>query len=258
MPYVRSKSYSSWFGCNYIVYETLVYIVQCCQGSQLDINSLWLSNVIHWNRNVDILIKFLCHWLHRKLSSWQLSLQPVMKISSKWWHSHVSICRHRSVLPDSTKPLPQPMLTNHQLFHRKCSRHLCLIWIWILLISDHTSNSHGPVSQSLKYNKSHTYRKPDFGHHYVCRRPNTTDVCGCLTIMQWTAKCISIIYIYLNDISINVWKCENDDGLSARLWYFKCDSNGDTTVCSKAAVSSCTLYPCLTEVTPSYIFLQYP
>ena len=26
------------------------------------------------------------HWLHRKLSFWQLSVQPVMKISSKWRH----------------------------------------------------------------------------------------------------------------------------------------------------------------------------
>ena len=26
------------------------------------------------------------HWLHWKLSFWQLSVQPVMKISSKWWH----------------------------------------------------------------------------------------------------------------------------------------------------------------------------
>ena len=26
------------------------------------------------------------HWRHWKLSFWQLSVQPVMKISSKWWH----------------------------------------------------------------------------------------------------------------------------------------------------------------------------
>ena len=32
----------------------------------------------------------LHHWLHRKLSKWQLSVQPVMKLSSKWWHFRFS------------------------------------------------------------------------------------------------------------------------------------------------------------------------
>ena len=30
------------------------------------------------------------HWLHWKLSFWQLPVQPVMKISSKWWHFRFS------------------------------------------------------------------------------------------------------------------------------------------------------------------------
>ena len=30
------------------------------------------------------------HWLHRKLSIWQLLVQPVMKISSKWQHFRFS------------------------------------------------------------------------------------------------------------------------------------------------------------------------
>ena len=41
------------------------------------------------------------HWLHCKLSFWQLSVQPVMKISSKWGHFRFSVglikinlCRH--------------------------------------------------------------------------------------------------------------------------------------------------------------------
>ena len=33
------------------------------------------------------------HWLHRKLSFWQFSVQPVMKISSKWRHFRFSV-RH--------------------------------------------------------------------------------------------------------------------------------------------------------------------
>ena len=30
--------------------------------------------------------RHFCHWLYLKLSFWQLSVQPVMKISSKWQH----------------------------------------------------------------------------------------------------------------------------------------------------------------------------
>ena len=33
------------------------------------------------------------HWLHWKLSFWQLSVQPVMKISSKWRHFRFSVYR---------------------------------------------------------------------------------------------------------------------------------------------------------------------
>ena len=53
------------------------------------------------------------HWLHWKLSKWQLPVQPVMKISSKWRHFCFSVCcpitsawmqnmkqhRHRGVSP---------------------------------------------------------------------------------------------------------------------------------------------------------------
>ena len=34
------------------------------------------------------------HWLHCKLSKRQLTVQLVMKISSKWWHFHFSINIH--------------------------------------------------------------------------------------------------------------------------------------------------------------------
>ena len=44
--------------------------------TETEILSFW------WNFN---------HWLHRKLSFWQLSVQPVMKISSKWRHFCFSV-----------------------------------------------------------------------------------------------------------------------------------------------------------------------
>ena len=33
-------------------------------------------------------------WLHWKLSNWQLPVQPVIKISSKWRHFRFSVCNH--------------------------------------------------------------------------------------------------------------------------------------------------------------------
>ena len=34
----------------------------------------------------------LRHWLHRKLSPWQLLVYPVTKFSSKWWHRRFGVC----------------------------------------------------------------------------------------------------------------------------------------------------------------------
>ena len=52
------------------------YYIQCkrCYITETEM-SFW------WN---------IHHWLHRKLSKWQLSVQPVMKISSKWLHFRFS------------------------------------------------------------------------------------------------------------------------------------------------------------------------
>ena len=49
----------------------------------------WRRLQEHWTENVVILTKFH-HWLHRKLSKWQLSVQPEMRISSKWRHFRFS------------------------------------------------------------------------------------------------------------------------------------------------------------------------
>ena len=57
-------------------------------------------------------------------------------------YSDVDLGQH-SLLPDGTKPFPEPMLIYHQWslvaiiwgqFHRKCSRYLPLTWVWKLLI----------------------------------------------------------------------------------------------------------------------------
>ena len=52
-------------------------------------------------------------------------------------------CSGNGLLPDGTKPLPEPMLTNHQWslvafnwghFHGKCLRNLSLIPVWKVVI----------------------------------------------------------------------------------------------------------------------------
>ena len=44
---------------------------EICIGTEMEMLSFW------WNFH---------HWLHWKLSKWQLPVQSMMKISSKWWH----------------------------------------------------------------------------------------------------------------------------------------------------------------------------
>ena len=54
-----------------MTYDRVMVIVPNHTDTETEMLSFW------WNFN---------HWLHRKLSFWQLSVQPVIKISSKWRH----------------------------------------------------------------------------------------------------------------------------------------------------------------------------
>ena len=52
------------------------------------------------------------HWLHWKLSKWQLPVQPVIKISSKWRHFRFSDCtvlrQNIGVFALKTHPITRP------------------------------------------------------------------------------------------------------------------------------------------------------
>ena len=60
----------------------------------------WVYNILlyiynqHWRENFFIWWNFH-YWLHWKLSKWQLSMQPVMKMSSKW---HLFQCMIEEIL----------------------------------------------------------------------------------------------------------------------------------------------------------------
>ena len=70
----------------------------------------------------------------------------------KW----VNIGSGNGLMLDGTKPLPEPMLTDHQWgiygihlgqFHKKCWRYRSLIWENLkILIQDYSRISEGPVS----------------------------------------------------------------------------------------------------------------
>ena len=58
------------------------------------LTNVWLISEVSWQLNTETKMSSFWrnfnHWLHWKLSFWQLPVQPVMKISSKWRHSRFS------------------------------------------------------------------------------------------------------------------------------------------------------------------------
>ena len=75
------------------------------------------------------------HWLHWKLPKWQLLVQPVMKVLSKWWHFCFNVC-----CLISARPLHETMLI------------YCLIIHWTL-----RNQLQGNLNQNTKihFNKMH-------------------------------------------------------------------------------------------------------
>ena len=70
---------------NYPAYGALFYMVHISLKDERGIYIIYTEtekSSFWWNVH---------HWLHWKLSKWQLPVQPVMKISSKWRHFCFSI-----------------------------------------------------------------------------------------------------------------------------------------------------------------------
>ena len=80
-----------------------------------------------------------------QLQTYQYSFNPLRPSDAIWWQEvWVNIGSGNGLVPNGTKPLPKPMLTNHQWcavahswgqFHWKWSRYLSLIHVcvWKLL-----------------------------------------------------------------------------------------------------------------------------
>ena len=80
--------------------------------------------------------------------------------------SLVNLGSSNGLLPDGTKPLPEPMLTNHQCgvvaftwgqFHRKCSVYSSLVWVRKLLIYDHSCRGQWVQILIVAYSASFHY-----------------------------------------------------------------------------------------------------
>ena len=81
------------------------------------------------------------HWLHRKLSFWQLSVQPVMKISSKWRHFRFSVViKTRATLIVRIKAAIIHMYTRSPLVTVTCVCLFVLTCQWALV--PHVDGAH--------------------------------------------------------------------------------------------------------------------
>ena len=77
------------------------------------------QNTTHWNYMSSFWRNFH-HWLHWKLSFWQLSVQPVIKISSKWRHFRFS----------EGTTLPYRSITWHLMAWRRKEPGHRQSWFW--------------------------------------------------------------------------------------------------------------------------------
>ena len=129
---------------------------------------------------------------------WFNSLWPSDPI---WWQIWVNTGSSNGLLPNSTKPLPEPMLTNHQWglvtftlqqLHKKYASYLSLKWVWNLQDFSHISK--GPMSSvifspgprfnikmtSYQYRKSHggdkTILRPSYLHNGISYTGKTTSL----------------------------------------------------------------------------------
>ena len=91
------------------------------------------------------------HWLHWKLSFWQLSVQPAMKISSKWRHFRFSVAQIgfwqavHNMKATELDPLGQNHSTKFMLFNFERKK-------FILLLFNHYISIHSWKQISLSVN----------------------------------------------------------------------------------------------------------
>ena len=94
----------------YIMYEGILGLHVNTLYTETEMSSFW------WNFH---------HWLHWKLSKWQLPVQPVMKISSKWRHFRFSV---RQELPRCQICLDDKLGLHADILRTERCHSRCQIW----------------------------------------------------------------------------------------------------------------------------------
>ena len=85
-------------------------------------------------------------WLHWKLSKWQLSVQPVMKISSKWWRLRFSLWAEKKYY--CTFHSHQAIYVHDRTVHRR-QTHCFFCYEWVCLLKGTIPNDlTAPASQA--------------------------------------------------------------------------------------------------------------
>ena len=106
----------------------------------------------------------------------------------------VNIGSGNGLLPDSTKPLPEPMLTDHQQspvtfifgqFHKRCLNHQSLKCVWKLRLKFH---SNFPGANELTFGITMLYAIACHVELCVLRTPNHTF--HILTLLSASCLCI--------------------------------------------------------------------
>ena len=138
---------------NYLQFAKLLYFVS---NTETKMSSFW--------RNFN-------HWLHWKLSFWQLPVQPVTKISSKWRHFRFSEC-HWNLFPSAQLTISQHWFRQWLGAEQATSHYLNQWWPSLLTYIDGIDGSmschlvplggrvvvpHQP-EKSLRVAKSSSYR----------------------------------------------------------------------------------------------------
>ena len=89
----KFPTYTKW----YIIRQHMTQYIWYHRSRPRDHSGYGLSQwveVLSFNTFTEMKMSFwcnFCHWLHWKLSKWQLSVHPVTKLSSKWRHFHSSV-----------------------------------------------------------------------------------------------------------------------------------------------------------------------
>ena len=107
----------------------------------------------------------------------------------------VNISSRNGLLPDVTKPLPEPLLFNHQWgtlaftwwqFHRECGRYQGPIWIWKWIIQNYSRCLWTNVMLIWEYHINLHWHTYTCSTHYVCSYGSLLKFKSRVSLISWS------------------------------------------------------------------------